>query len=1167
MPRIIHSHLQYSFVRAALSIIVVALVMLIALALPAIGPWKLLESASAASTFTVTNTNDSGSGSLRQAILDANANPGPDTIAFNIPGPGVKTITPVLGLPDITDPVVIDGTTQPGYAGTPIIELSGGVNAVAAGINIHGGNSTLRALIINRFNGWGVGLFDVGGNHIEGCYIGVNAAGTAALPNSGYGITVRPGSSNNFIGGTTVAARNVISGNSSAGIYLTNYSNNLSITGNVIEGNYIGTNAGGTSPLPNGREGICVCDASATAPLSDTVIGGTAPGAGNLISANKFEGVSISSFYVTGTLVQGNLVGTDVTGTLAFPNGRNGIAISFARNNTIGGTTPAARNVVSSSNFTSAGGGTGIAVGGDGNIVQGNYVGTDINGVNPLPNANAGIGVGGSNNVIGGTTPGAGNLVAFNGRLGIGVGGSTNNRISGNSVFSNQGLGIDLSYNGVTPNDTADADSGDNNLQNFPLLTSVARGGSDTTIVGTLNSAPATTFNVEFFAGSACDESGNGEGAAYFGSVTATTDASGDASFNAIIPKALGQGQVITATATDPAGNTSEFSPCDASGARGAAQFDSVLFNLAQYSVAESDGAAVITVARVGGSSGTLSVNYATSGGGTATANSDYIPVSGTLTFADGETSKSFIVPIISDGIAENQETVRLALRGATLPDMLGYYNNAILSITDSAPLPVLSVQPASVTEGDTGTTDAVVTVSLSSSSTQTVTVQYHTTPIDATSGVDYQPVSGTLTFNPGETSKTVNVPVIGDTLDEPDEYFLVQLSNATNASVSVSSNPPRVTIVDNDPAATFQFSSASYTAGEGAHLASITVLRSGDTSAAATVSYSTSDGTANQRSDYTLASGTLNFASGETSKSFDVLLTDNAYVDGNRTVNLSLQAPAGSGLGAQATAVLTLTDNDAVAPTTNPIDDAQFFVRQQYADFLNRAPDAGGLGYWTSQITACGSDAQCIHDRRVAVADAFFFEPEFQQTGGYIYRIYKAALGLKPTYAQFVSDRGRVVAGPGLDQSKTDYALFFVRSGAFQQEYGTATTADQFVDRMLTVVKNYSGVDLSAQRGSLINLYDGTDTGKAAILRQVAESQALIDAEYNPSFVLMEYFGYLRRDPDQGGYDFWLAQVNKFPLRNVEIQHAMACSFITSAEYQTRFSPVVTHTNRECPQ
>ncbi|HEV7857471.1 MAG TPA: DUF4214 domain-containing protein [Pyrinomonadaceae bacterium] len=126
---------------------------------------------------------------------------------------------------------------------------------------------------------------------------------------------------------------------------------------------------------------------------------------------------------------------------------------------------------------------------------------------------------------------------------------------------------------------------------------------------------------------------------------------------------------------------------------------------------------------------------------------------------------------------------------------------------------------------------------------------------------------------------------------------------------------------------------------------------------------------------------------------------------------------------------------------------------------------------------------------------------------------------------------------------------------------------ANQFVNSLLGSILLNSNVDLSAQRDALVALYDGTDNGLSAILRQMADSQSFIDAEYNPSFVVMEYFGYLRRNPDQGGYDFWLGQVNKFPLRDVGVQHAMACSFITSEEYQTRFSSVVTHTDSECPQ
>ena len=254
-----------------------------------------------------------------------------------------------------------------------------------------------------------------------------------------------------------------------------------------------------------------------------------------------------------------------------------------------------------------------------------------------------------------------------------------------------------------------------------------------------------------------------------------------------------------------------------------------------------------------------------------------------------------------------------------------------------------------------------------------------------------------------------------------------------------------------------------------------------------------------------------------------------------------------------------------SLSPTTlSPIDDVRIFVNQQYLDFLARIPDPGGLDYWTSQLFECGTDALCVHDRRVAVADAFYFEPEFQQSGGYVYRVYRAALGTLPSFAQFMPDRARVVGGANLDQSKTAFALDFVQRDAFLQLYPRTQTADQFVDALLS---RNSGVDFSGLRPTLISLYDGTDAGRATILRLVADDQSFSDAEYNRAFVLMEYFGYLRRDPELEGFDFWLGQVNRFPLRDVGIQHAMACSFITSIEYQLRFGSVVTHTNQECPQ
>jgi PKD repeat protein len=250
-----------------------------------------------------------------------------------------------------------------------------------------------------------------------------------------------------------------------------------------------------------------------------------------------------------------------------------------------------------------------------------------------------------------------------------------------------------------------------------------------------------------------------------------------------------------------------------------------------------------------------------------------------------------------------------------------------------------------------------------------------------------------------------------------------------------------------------------------------------------------------------------------------------------------------------------------------NKIDDPWYFIRQQYRDFLNREPDAGGIGYWAGQITQCGSNSQCINSRRIGTADAFFFEAEFQQTGAFIYRVYKAALGQRPGYLQFSADRGQIVAGAALDASKAAFTQSFAGRDAFLQRFPRSQTAPQFVDALLNQLKQNSGVDLTTDRTALLGLYDGTDAGRGSILKRVADTQALIDAEYNNSFVLMEYFGYLRRDPDPGGFEFWLSQVNRFPLRNVAIQHAMACSFITSAEYQVRFGYTITHTNRECPQ
>lgn len=386
-----------------------------------------------------------------------------------------------------------------------------------------------------------------------------------------------------------------------------------------------------------------------------------------------------------------------------------------------------------------------------------------------------------------------------------------------------------------------------------------------------------------------------------------------------------------------------------------------------------------------------------------------------------------------------------------------------------------------------------------------------------------------------------------------------------------------------------FQFSAASYTATESQVSSIITVVRTGNTSVAESINFSTSDGTASDRRDYTAAIGALNFAAGETSRTFKILISDDAYVEGDETVNLTLSnVTTGATI---AVSVLTIQDNDSTPPTTNPADQAEFFVRQHYFDFLGREPDPGGFAYWTGQISQCGNSPACLLTQRVGVSDAFVFEPEYQQTGAYVFRLYRVAYGNSqpfpnpnpdsahpgeenkvPNYAVFLADRERVIGGANLAEKLQELANAFVLRPEFVARYPGKLTGSGFVDALLLTLMNDLGVDLSSQRTALIGL--SSSGGRGAVLYHLADdnqsnpinNRAIIDAEYNRVFVASEYFGYLRRNPDMPGFLFWLGQVNSAPLKDLSKQHAMVCSFITSVEYQQRFSSVVSHSNGECP-
>jgi hypothetical protein len=256
-------------------------------------------------------------------------------------------------------------------------------------------------------------------------------------------------------------------------------------------------------------------------------------------------------------------------------------------------------------------------------------------------------------------------------------------------------------------------------------------------------------------------------------------------------------------------------------------------------------------------------------------------------------------------------------------------------------------------------------------------------------------------------------------------------------------------------------------------------------------------------------------------------------------------------------------------AATANPEDDMEFFVRQQYRDFLARDADQKGLEYWTAQLSICGVDASCLRDQRVDVSAAFFGETEFQERGAFVYRLYKSALGRQPTFVEFSAGGRQVTAGADLQANKQAFAQAFIEKDEFTKKYPAAMNAEQFVDALLATVARNSQVDLSAQRSQLLALYQESvvpgDSARLLVVRQVAEDEAFARAEYNQAFVLMQYFGYLRRDPDPLGFKFWLNVLNNKPDNDASAYRSMVCSFLSSAEYQARFGMFVTHTNAEC--
>jgi hypothetical protein len=243
-----------------------------------------------------------------------------------------------------------------------------------------------------------------------------------------------------------------------------------------------------------------------------------------------------------------------------------------------------------------------------------------------------------------------------------------------------------------------------------------------------------------------------------------------------------------------------------------------------------------------------------------------------------------------------------------------------------------------------------------------------------------------------------------------------------------------------------------------------------------------------------------------------------------------------------------------------NPVDDSRFFISQHYRDFLGREPSQLRANKWMDELVNCGSDADCARGRRLHVS-AGFVEDEFLETWSFIYRVYKAALGRRPTLLEFNSDRFQIVTDPeAREKSKLAFTKAFVVRQEFLKKYAASVKADKFLDQLMSSVMQTSEVDLFSERGNLATFYDGTTTGRAEIIQRLADHPAFAKRESAKTFVLAQYFGYLRREPDEMGYNFWLSTLDGRTGSDSAARRAMVCAFITSAEYQSRFGMYVTH-------
>jgi CSLREA domain-containing protein len=572
-------------------------------------------------TLVVNSNDDANDGfcnavhcSLREAIATANSASGESRIEFDLPTTPA-TIQPASPLPQVTASVTIDGRTQPGYAGTPVVEIDGQLTSnTSVGLQITGDDVVVQGLTLNRFGARGIlvddadrvvirgnriatdlaGQNDLGrmgfagitlsesagatiggtavadrnilsgafaleiagatstGNEVVGNHLGVRADGTLRLGTRAGGLRIHNGASQNLIGGDTAAERNVAYGISISG---------AATTGNVVTGNYIGLTSTGNAVLCSTCSSLGI-----TSGASQNRIGGAAAGEGNLVAG---MGLGVDSTGV-GNAFMGNRIGVNAAGTATLPVSDRGIGVA-APQTIVGGSLPGEGNVIAGTSNE----GILISAGATGSTVTGNFIGVDSDGTTARPNTRHGVHVYQASGVtIGGSSPGERNVIANNGQNGIAVWSSAsgtpphsqNVRIVGNSIHSNGWLGIDLGTSGadagqVTQNDIGDSDTGPNGLQNHPVLSSARTTGSQLRLTGALDTT-AGTYRIDAYSSDVCDPTGNGEAQTYLGGFDVPVAGPGGTPLRATLATKVAPGRHVTLSATSPTGATSELSTC-----------------------------------------------------------------------------------------------------------------------------------------------------------------------------------------------------------------------------------------------------------------------------------------------------------------------------------------------------------------------------------------------------------------------------------------------------------------------------------------------------------------------------------------------------------------------------------------------------------------------------